>query len=76
MISETLTLFIFIALWIVTFALMWGIKSRFIPGIGGVIGVALGIRMLSQVDRILGLIVIFVAFFQLYLAAFSEGKKK
>lgn len=76
MISETLILFVFIAFWIVTFVLMWAIKSNFIPGIGGVIGIVLGVRMISDVDRLLGLVVIFIALFQLYTAAFKEEKKK
>lgn len=76
MISETLILFIFIAMWIITFVLMWAIKNSFIPGIGGIIGVLLGIRLISTVDSILGVVVIFVAFYQLYVAAFAEGKPK
>jgi hypothetical protein len=76
LISETLILFIFIALWIITFVLMWAIKNDFIPGIGGIIGVMLGVRLMTTVDNILGLIVIFIGFYQLYVAAFAEGKKK
>jgi len=75
LISDTLLLFIFIALWIVTFALMWGIKHKFIPGIGGIIGLVLGIRIMGNVDNLLGLIIVGVAFFQLYMAVFSEEKK-
>lgn len=76
MISETLLLIIFIALWIVTFALMWGIKNKFIPGVGGVIGLILGIRLMGDVDNLLGLVVVFVAFYQLYFAIFKEEKKR
>jgi hypothetical protein len=76
MISETLILFIFIAIWIVTFVLMWVLKNKFVPGIGGVIGMFLGIRMVGDVDRMLGIIVMFIALFQLYWAAFEVDKKK
>lgn len=76
MISETLLLIIFIAIWIVTFALMWGIKNQFIPGIGGVIGLVLGIRLMAGVDNLLGLIVVFVGFYQLYFAIFKEENKR
>lgn len=76
MISETLILFIFIAMWIITFVLMWAIKESFIPGIGGVIGVMLGIRLMESVDTLLGLVVVFIGFYQLYVAAFAEGKRR
>jgi len=54
---------------------MWGIKHKFIPGIGGIIGLVLGIRIMGNVDNLLGLIIVGVAFFQLYMAVFSEEKK-
>jgi hypothetical protein len=76
MISETLITFVFIAFWLVTFVLMWAIHNKFIPGIGGVIGFMLGIRLIGDVDRLLGLVVMFVALFQLYWAAFEVDKKK
>jgi hypothetical protein len=76
MISETLILFIFIALWIVTFVLMFVLNNKFVPGVGGVIGLLLGIRMVGDVDRMLGLIVMVIALFQLYWAAFEVDKKK
>lgn len=76
MISETLILFVFIALWIVTFILMWVLHNKFVPGVGGVIGLILGIRMISSVDRILGIVVVFIALFQLYWAAFEVEKRK
>jgi hypothetical protein len=76
LISDTLILMIFIALWIVTFVLMWALKNRFIPGVGGVIGLLLGLRLAGDVDRILGLVVMFVGLYQLYFAAFTEEKKR
>lgn len=75
MISETLILMIFIALWIVTFVLMFGINNKFIPGIGGVVGLILGVRLMADIDNLLGLVVVFVAFYQLYVATFGEEKK-
>jgi len=54
---------------------MWAMKNKFLAGIGGVIGILLGIRIIGEVDRIFGLIAIFIALFQLYYAAF-EGDKK
>lgn len=53
---------------------MWAIKNRFIPGIGGVVGLLLGIRLAGDVDRLLGIVVMVTALFQLYLAAFGEEK--
>jgi len=76
LLSETLILFIFIAIWLVTFVLMWGIRNSFIPGIGGVVGIALGLRLISAVDNILGGVVIIVAFYQLYLAVFTEEQRR
>jgi len=55
---------------------MWGIKNQFIPGIGGVIGLVLGIRLMAGVDNLLGLIVVFVGFYQLYFAIFKEENKR
>lgn len=75
MISDTLILFIFIALWIVFFVLGWAWKNRFLLGISGVIGLVLGVRMMGDVDKLLGLVVVFASFYPLYLAAFTEGKK-
>lgn len=51
-------------------------KSKFIAGIGGVIGLILGIRILINVDQLLGLVIVVVGFYQLYLAAFTEEPKK
>jgi ABC-type glycerol-3-phosphate transport system permease component len=76
MISETLILFVFIAMWLVTFILTFVLNNKFVPGIGGVIGMFLGIRMVGDVDRMLGVIVMFVALFQLYWAAFEVEKRK
>lgn len=75
MINSTLIFAVFLAIWIVTFILMWAMKNKFLAGIGGVIGILLGIRIIGEVDRIFGLIAIFIALFQLYYAAF-EGDKK
>lgn len=69
-------LLIFIAIWIVTFVLIWAVKSKFIAGIGGVIGLILGIRVMTGVDQLLGLVIVVVGFYQLYLAAFTEEPKK
>lgn len=66
---------IFIVIWIVTFVLMFGINNKFIPGIGGVVGLILGIRLMVGIDNLLGLVVVFVAFYQLYVATFGEEKK-
>lgn len=76
LLSETLIIFIFIAIWLITFVLMWGIKNNFIPGIGGVVGIALSLRLISSVDNILGGIVMIVSFYQLYLAVFAEEGRK
>ena len=76
MISETLIHFIFIALWIVTFVLMWSLKNRFIPGVGGIIGLILGLRLAGDVDRLLGIVVMLISLYQLYCAAFLEEKKR
>lgn len=75
MISDTLILMIFIAIWLVFFVLGWAFKNRFLLSIAGVIGMILGIRMIGDVDRLLGLAVVITSLYPLYLAAFSEEKK-
>ena len=75
-ISDTVLLLIFIAIWIVTFVLIWAVRNKFIAGVGGVIGLILGIRVMTGVDQLLGLVIVVVGFYQLYLAAFTEDKKK
>jgi uncharacterized membrane protein len=63
-------------MWIITFVLMWVLKEQFVPGVGGVIGLLLGFRLISEVDRLLGIAVMFIALYQLYFAAFKSEAKK
>jgi hypothetical protein len=74
LISETLLFIIFFGLWIVTFVLSLVRRDTVICGVGGVVGVLLGIRLMS-IEGLFGLIVLIVALIQLYWAAFTEPTK-
>jgi hypothetical protein len=74
LISETLLFIIFFGLWIVTFVLSLVRRDSVVCGVGGVVGVLLGIRLMA-VEGLFGLIVLCVALIQLYWAAFTEPTK-
>lgn len=74
MLSETILYLTLFAIWLLTFVLTFAQKNPIIPGIGGIVGIVLGIELISSEYELVGAIIIVIAFYQLYKAAFEDGK--
>jgi hypothetical protein len=68
----TETIWLMAIIWIVLLILMWKVKNAFIPAIGGVVGILFGLEIMSSVNSMLGFVIIFAGFYQLYLATFKS----
>jgi succinate-acetate transporter protein len=61
-------------LWIIFLLLGWKMrKQTFITAIGGVIGLVLGLAAMSDVNNMIGLVIVFIGIYQMYIAVF-EGR--
>jgi small-conductance mechanosensitive channel len=61
-------------LWIIFLLLGWKMKKQtFITAISGVIGLVLGLAAMSDVNNMIGLVIVFIGIYQMYIAVF-EGR--
>lgn len=78
MLDETLFILLLFIVWVVTFILMWYQDNPIIAGASGIVGILLGIELIasapSAVFDLAGGVIIVIALYQLYVAAFERGK--
>lgn len=58
--------------WIILLLLSWKTEHKIIPAFGGLLGLLFGFSLMSEVDRILGLIIVFIGIYQLYTVVFEK----
>jgi hypothetical protein len=63
-------------MWLIFLVLAWRMKNVFLFGLSSITSILFGVTLMTQVNGWIGLIIIFLGMYLLYVTMFQVAKKK